>query len=150
MILILLSAAFVGFIHSLAPGHWLPVVLVVKTQRWNSAQAAFGAFVSALGHLLISTVLGFIAIAIGVSIFSQHAAEFERYSGAALILFGLTYAAVTYFRHSSCHGHTHHGDEPGASIAKTPLFFLFTLGFSPCIAVLPLFLTASEIGRAHV
>ena len=42
-----LSAGFVGFIHSLSPGPWLPVVLMVKARKWHLAQAALAARLNA-------------------------------------------------------------------------------------------------------
>src|SRR6185295_8873337 len=63
-----------------------------------------------------------------------------------LIAFGACYAAFGYFRHSSCSGHEHHGPSPKGK--KAPFIFLFGIGFSPCFAVLPLFLAASARGWA--
>jgi sulfite exporter TauE/SafE len=129
-----------------------------------------GAVVLAFGHIVLSIVLGLISIWVGVHYFSKYEAEIEQYAGLALGAFGFSYAVMAYFRHSSCHGkHTHHGPEilpevqsvesessssPKVSPTRpskfqdqrTPFFFLFTLGFSPCVAVLPVFATAASQG----
>jgi cytochrome c biogenesis protein CcdA len=152
MIVLAASAAFVGFVHSLAPGHWLPVVLVTKLHRWKARSAAFGAFVAALGHVVISCALGLLALTFHSSEWarSHHLSEeqMEHYSGAALFVFGLGFAAYAYFRHSHCHGHGHHGPEPEKR--KGPYLFLFSLGLSPCVAVLPVFAAASVQGSGSV
>jgi hypothetical protein len=62
-----------------------------------------------------------------------------------LLVFGLTYAAFAYFRHSGCHQHAHHGPSPGKKMS--PYLFLFSLGFSPCVAVLPVFAAAAAYGH---
>lgn len=140
-----LSAAFVGFIHSLSPGHWLPVVLIVKARKWDLAQAALGAFIAAAGHIFVSVGLGFIGLVIGKEFFAPYLHELEEHSGMILIFFGLAYAVYSRFSHRHCHGHEHHGPDPRKS-GKAPYVFLFGLGFSPCFAVLPVFATAIGAG----
>jgi cytochrome c biogenesis protein CcdA len=148
MMILAFSAIFVGFVHSLAPGHWLPVVLLAKTRKWPLKTAVLGAVVAAIGHISLSIGLGVASIWIGVHFLSQYEGVIERYAGLALAAFGLFYAAFAFFRHSRCHGHTHHGPDPKAK--KEPFLFLFSLGFSPCIAVLPIFAAAASEGIAAI
>jgi ABC-type nickel/cobalt efflux system permease component RcnA len=138
------SAALVGFLHSLAPGHWLPVVLVAKTRRWPLKMAILGALCTASGHVVVSSAAGVASIALSESLLPGGEATMERYAALMLIVFGALYATFGYFRHSSCHGHEHHGPKPKGK--KAPFLFLFSIGLSPCFAVLPLFLAASARG----
>lgn len=138
----------VGLVHSLAPGHWLPVILMAKSRRWDLKTAMFGAMVAASGHVLLSIILGLVSIWIGAQIFAPYEDEIERYAGIALSVFGLIYALVAYKRHHKCHGHTHHGPNPKGQ--RAPFLFLFSLGFSPCVAVLPVIVTASTEGSMGV
>lgn len=144
--LLALSAAFVGFVHSLSPGHWLPVVLMVKTRKWDLAQATVAALVAASGHVVVSLGLGILAAFIGQSLFAPYLHELEEHAGVILIISGLAYAIYSRFRHRHCHGHEHHGPDPRAA-SKAPYVFLFSLGFSPCFAVLPVFATAIGMGN---
>ncbi len=143
--LLALSAAFVGFVHSLSPGHWLPVVLMVKAKKWDLAQATIAALVAASGHVVISLSLGVAAAIIGQSFFSPYLHELEAHAGMVLIVFGVIYALYSRFRHRHCHGHEHHGPDPRQA-SRAPYVFLFSLGFSPCFAVLPIFATAVAVG----
>ncbi len=145
--LIALSAAFVGLVHSLAPGHWLPVVLMVKTKKWDLAHAAFAAVVAASGHIIVSLALGLAGAIVGKSLFGGQLHELEEHAGGILIFFGLAYAIYSRFQHRHCHGHEHHGPDPKKG-KKAPYLFLFSLGFSPCFAVLPIFATAIGMGSA--
>jgi nickel/cobalt exporter len=138
------TAAFVGLVHSLAPGHWLPVVLMAKSRRWPLKSAILGACTVASGHILLSLSLGLLSIAFEWHFLSHYEEAIERLAGVGLGLFGLLYATYAYFRHSSCHGHTHHGPDPRGQ--KAPFVFLFSLGFSPCVAALPVFLSAAAQG----
>ena len=137
MVILALSAAFVGLVHSLAPGHWLPVVLMAKVRRWPLRTAVSGAMITASGHIILSVLLGLGAIGIGSKFLASYEHEIERYAGLALVVFGVVYAIYSYSRHSKCQGHTHHGPNPQGQ--KAPFVFLFSLGFSPCVAVLPVF-----------
>jgi nickel/cobalt exporter len=150
MFILASSAAFVGLVHSLSPGHWLPILITVKSQRWPMRKAILGALLAASGHVILSVVLGIVAIELGALFLTQYEGQIESYGGLALMSFGLIYAAASYFRHSNCHAHSHsHG---GATLEENgpkklnPYVFLFTLGFSPCVAVLPVFGAAAALG----
>jgi hypothetical protein len=140
------SAITIGLIHSLAPGHWLPVVLLARTKRWGLASSLLGALVAASGHILVSVGLGALALVLGAQVFTSHEASIERFSGLGLVAFGLSYAAWSWRRHRACHGHEHHGPEVTKQREKAPFAFLFFLGFSPCVAVLPVFVAAAPLG----
>jgi hypothetical protein len=148
MLILMMSAALVGFVHSLAPGHWLPVVLLAKSRKWSPRTAAAASLVTASGHVFLSLSLIFVALAAGVKFVEEHEHLFEKYSGLGLAIFGALYAIYSFRRHSRCHGHTHHGPEPTETEKglKQSLGFLFSVGFSPCIAVFPVFVAASPYG----
>lgn len=141
------SAAFtLGLVHSLAPGHWLPVVLLARARRWSRPTAALGALVAASGHVFLSIVIGVLLVAVGAQLFRQHGEAIEEYAGIGLIVFGIGYAAWAWFNHSACrvHSHGHHG--PEVTRVKVPFVFLFTLGLSPCLTILPTFVAAAAAG----
>ena len=149
MIVVLLSAFFVGFVHSLNPGHWLPVVLMSKSRRWPLRTSIAGAFCLAAGHILISSVFGIFALWVGTQLLSQHEDRIEKWAGLLMALFGVGYGIISYFKGGHCEGHHHEGHHHlprSRSSRKTPFFFLFSLGFSPCIAVLPVFTAAAVEG----
>lgn len=146
--ILMFSAAFVGFIHSLAPGHWLPVVLMSKARRWPLRLALCGALMTALGHIVLSIFIATASIWLGVQFLTQYEEIIEQYASIGLIFFGLVYALVSFLRHSSCHGHTHHGPDPEGQTA--PFLFLFSTGLSPCVAVLPVFAAAATEGKMQV
>ena len=146
MIVLAASAAFVGLVHSLAPGHWLPVVLMTRVKKWSVPQALFGAFVAASGHIIISVALGFLTSEVEHQFLVDREEIIESYSGLLLLVFGLIYAIWAYRTHHHCVGHSHHGPENRGG--KAPLLFLFSAGFSPCVAALPVFAAAALVSKA--
>ena len=83
---------------------------------------------------------------LGAHVLFEYTEVIEHYSGGVLVVFGAAYAARAYFTHSHCHGHTHHGPEPTRKSINSAYLFLFSLGLSPCVAVLPVFITAAPLG----
>ena len=148
MTILMISAAFVGFVHSLAPSHWLPVVLMAKMRKWPLKMTLLGALVTSSGHIVLSILLGLFSIWVGSHFLSNYEGEIEQYAGLALAIFGLVYAGLAFFRHSGCHGHIHHGPSPKKN--KAPFLFLFSLGLSPCVAALPVFAAATSEGSVAV
>lgn len=148
LILLAGSAGFVGLVHSLAPGHWLPVVLLVKARRWSRGRALLGALVAASGHVAVSLAVSAAAIFLGASTLASHEEQIERYSGVILVAFGLAYALFAFRRHSHCHEHGHHGPEfvQDRKGRRGPFLFLFSIGLSPCVAVLPVLVAAAPKG----
>lgn len=149
MMILATSAAFVGLVHSLNPGHWLPVVLTAKAQKWSLKTAVLGAITAAAGHIVLSAALSLISIAVGAQLLSSYEPQIERYSALGVMVFGLIYALVSYFSHLKCTHHAHHPSS-GTGPRKAPFFFLFSVGLSPCVAVLPILAEAALGGVGGV
>jgi hypothetical protein len=143
MVSIVATCAWVGFLHSLAPNHWLPVALMVNTRRWGMGRAMLAGVVAALGHISLSSGLALALSSLG-NLAREHA--IQHYVSYGVSGFGLFYAMWSYRNHAGCVGHTHHGPDPKKAPAVNPWLFLFGIGFSPCVAVLPLTTQAALLG----
>lgn len=148
----LIGAAFVvGFLHSLAPGHWLPVVLTARSRKWRSGQIALGAAIAATGHIVVSLLVALGAVLLGATVLASYEEEIEHYAGWGLIAFGVLFALLSWRKHSECddHVHAHHGPQLSARDAKRkrePYWFLLSVGLAPCVAVIPVIVAASGQG----
>ena len=145
MIVVVLSAAFLGAVHSLAPAHWLPVVLVARAKRWTLPTAVAGALTAGAAHVLITVVLGTLGAFAGFRLLADHGETIERISGGALAAFGVGFALWSYRRHRRCGPHGHHGPRL-ERILRRPFLMLFALGFTPCFSVIPVFIAAAPYG----
>lgn len=143
------SAACVGFLHSLMPSHWLPVVLLARSQRWTLGKSLLAAAIGASGHLFFSLLLG-MGVFLGEAFFlTEYEEPVEHFLGFLLLTFGLIYSILCFFQHLRCRGgHTHHGPDPRKMALKGPWIFLFSVGLFPCVAALPIFLAAGTQGWA--
>jgi len=127
-----------AFIHSILPNHWLPFVLVGHVRNWRIGKLLGVTAIAGGGHILFTTVLGFIMVFAGI----QMLPSIEQYIKPiiALILAAVGgYHAISFLRHK---GH-HHG-KPSDKATIISLFLMLT--FSPCEAFLPIYLTAVPYG----
>jgi nickel/cobalt transporter (NicO) family protein len=161
--LLLLTAASIGFIHTLlGPDHYLPFVAMSAARGWTERRTLWITAFCGLGHVLGSVVIGLVGIGIGISLTRLQSFEGIRGNVAAWLLagFGLAYMAWglkkawrskphthehvhpdgTLHRHEHGHegGHLHpHVDAARAkSITPWALFVIFVLG--PCEPLIPL------------
>ena len=110
MMVLLLSAASLGLIHTLlGPDHYLPFIVLSKARKWTRTRTLWITFISGVGHVLGSVVLGMIGIAMGLSLSKLEAFEASRGSlvGWMLIAFGVLYTAYGVFKYMKRGAHVH-------------------------------------------
>ncbi len=155
------TAATLGFIHTLiGPDHYLPFIVISKARKWSIAKTMLITFISGLGHVLGSIVLGFLGLMLGIAVFKMESAESFRGDLAAwlLIAFGFTYFVWGIHRairarphyhfhqhtehdghehtHTHTEDHTHIHDSKTVSLTPWILFTIFIFG--PCEPLIPL------------
>ena len=161
--------------HTLIPDHWLPFVLVARSQGWKTQKTLSLTAASATLHALISVALGLIAHLAGRG--AEAAAGFgesiERLSGWMLVGFGLVYALwfLTKGGHQHSFGmHPHHephqehppaalhphdllaesvadgGSQGGRARRRGGLALAAIVGFNPCLLVIPYIYLAGTMG----
>jgi len=156
------TAASLGLIHTLlGPDHYVPFIVMSRARGWSLFKTLVISFLCGLGHILSSVVLGFIGIALGLTLTRLEGIESWRGSLAAWLLigFGLGYFVWGLHRaqkhkshahphlHSNSvehhHAHTHqdehfhlHRRAKGPSITPWVLFTIFVFG--PCEPLIPL------------
>jgi len=114
--LLILTAASIGFIHTLlGPDHYVPFVAMGAARRWSTRKTLWITSLCGLGHVLGSVAIGFVGIAIGVSLHKLEWLEGVRGDTAAWVLtgFGLAYLAWGLKKAWRAKPHTHehvHGD----------------------------------------
>lgn len=168
---ILLSLAFtLGFIHTLVgPDHYLPFIVIAKARKWSINKSAWITFICGLGHVLSSVFLGFIGIALGLSLTKLKLIEATRGEFAAwlMITFGFLYFvaglrnAIKNKKHSHLHfhkdgsfhrhEHTHrlehaHAHEKKSYKELTPLILFTIFIFGPCEVLIPMLMYPAANG----
>jgi hypothetical protein len=169
--LLIATAGATALFHTLIPDHWLPFVLVARSQHWSMRKTFLTTLISALFHVAVSLGLGLVALFLGREFMLAVGERLEQFAGWALAFFGLVY--TLYFLMGGGHhqhyfpGHgEHHPVEdyegeggPGVEgpseghilhrhLGDRPwgaLALAAVVGLNPCILAIPLvFATIAE------
>jgi nickel/cobalt exporter len=110
---LLLTTITTAAFHTLIPDHWLPFVLVSRTERWDKRKTAMMTAGSALLHVLFSIGLGMAALGVGrgAETVAGVGHSIERLSAGLMVLFGVAYAFWFSFKGGHQHSfgvHPHH------------------------------------------
>jgi nickel/cobalt transporter (NicO) family protein len=172
-LLLFLSSCSTAVIHALIPDHWLPFVLMARSQRWSERRTAVLTGLAGSLHVLMSILVGVLAIALG-SVSVQGLAQrtgrsLDFLAGALLVFFGVAYGFLAHRREARAHGrqgltagpaeghdetsHVHvHGHllERWFHGALTGGALVLIIGMSPCSLLVPILFAASAEGPAAI
>lgn len=153
---LLYTAFFIGTVHTfIGVDHYLPFVVLSKSNMWSIKKTMLIVFICGLGHVLSSVVLGFIGLGISSSLSTLVGIEDVRGTLATyfIIVFGLCYTIYALRKLYLNKPHTHiingqeimHDHHDSKSIndhvhknnnVLWGLFILFVLG--PCEPLIPI------------
>ena len=138
-LLLLVSTAIIGFVHALAPDHWVPFVSMARARNWSTPKLVWVTLGAGLAHVCSSILIGSIGLFLGFSLTSLESLEFHRakLAGSLLLVFGLVYAFWGFKR---AHGHNHGEDTKSGSLTVWALLVVFLFG--PCEPLIPLMFAA--------
>lgn len=169
-IILLTTAATIGFVHTVfGPDHYIPFIVISKARKWSLIKTGIITFFCGIGHVLSSVILGFIGIALGISILKLKSVESFRgeISAWLLIIFGFTYfiwgihrmirnkphTHIHIHENGKDHSHTHthfenhshfHEDSNHVNVTAWVLFVIFIFG--PCEPLIPLLMYPAAEG----
>jgi hypothetical protein len=160
LITLMVGAAAVGSLHTMAPDHWVPFAVLGKARGWNNWKTARLTFFCAFGHVTVSALLGIFALMLGQGAVERFGTSLHAHASLLLIGFGtayLVYGLWRTFRGKIMHhvdhlqGRSHdHGDGQGhhhhhrAGLTEWGLFLLYCA--DPCVALIPMIMAASVGG----
>jgi len=90
-ILLVVTAGGTALFHTLIPDHWLPFVLVARSQGWSLRKTFLTTMLSAIFHVTLSLGLGILAVFLGREFVLSVGERLERLAGVGLLFFGLVY-----------------------------------------------------------
>lgn len=141
--LLLGSTLTIGVLHALAPDHWVPFVSIGRAQKWSKPKLAMITFVSGIGHVGSSIVIGAAGLLLGFGLSRIEGLESQRGQVAGLLLigFGLAYA-LWGIKHAR--KHRHEQIDPKKAVTVWTMIAIFVLG--PCEPLIPLMFVAAAFG----
>ena len=141
------STLSIAFLHSLAPDHWMPFAVIGKAKKWSNLKLLLVTFISGIGHVGSSIVIGSIGILLGFSLSSLKTAESHRGQIGIWLLIGFG-VAYTIWGIKKAREYKHEHMDAKTINSKTvtlwTLFAVFVLG--PCEPLIPLMFLATNYG----
>lgn len=140
---ILWSTLTIGFVHALAPDHWVPFVSIGRAQSWSRTKLVVVTVLAGLGHVGSSILIGAVGLILGFGLTGLESIESQRgeIAGLLLIGFGLAYTVwgLKQVRH-----HRHDEMDPRKAVTIWALVAIFVLG--PCEPLIPLMFVSAAHG----
>lgn len=156
--LLIVSAASLGFVHTiLGPDHYVPFIVLSKARKWSSNKTMWITFISGVGHVGSSVIIGMIGIALGFSL--NKLEYFESFRGEIvgwmLFAFGIGYTIYGLYKYLKNVGHMHLSgflipkkirglqhlptDEKAKDNTRlTPWILFIIFVFGPCEVLIPM------------
>jgi len=146
---LVISTVSIAIVHSFAPDHWLPFVMIGKAQKWTRPRHVWITTVAGFAHVGSSIVLGSVGILLGMAAIHLQGIEATRGQIGVLLLigFGLAYT-VWGLKHARTHDHHSSGLSGEKVITLWTLFAVFVLG--PCEPLIPLMFLATGFGISGI
>jgi hypothetical protein len=110
-LLLVLSVAIVGVLHTVVPDHWVPITLLARQRGWSKAETARAALQAGTGHVVTTLIIGLAVWAAGVAFATRFGHIVDTAASVALIAFGgwIGISAWRELRGGPSHGHSHGG-----------------------------------------
>jgi nickel/cobalt transporter (NicO) family protein len=148
MFTVIAGTFLLAIVHALIPNHWLPLVAVARSEKWNAKQLNLITFLAAMAHVIGTVALGVVLGKIGDKLAAEYGRVINVVAPVLLIVFGLIYFTVNLPHH-------HHHEKKDVegyrrSHAKWILIFVVMMFLSPCLEVESLFLSAGAYGMPVV
>ena len=147
MIYIVLTALAAGFLHALAPDHWLPFTALGRANGWSRKKLAFVMIAASTAHLASALGLGLAAIHFGFSLEAVLVWESARAQIMPYLLagFGLAYifwALKTKVRRRA--------EETAEKLSGFLRILFVLIIFGPCEPLIPILFAAALNGGQTV
>jgi len=145
MLQLVIGSFSLSIVHALIPNHWIPMVLVGKTEGWSGKQTLWVTAIAGFAHVLSTISLGILIGTIGLNL-SYHYQKFTAFAAPLILIFmGVLYFGMEFSQGS--HNHLPGKDKlKGKSKQAIILSMVVAMFFSPCLEVETYYFMAGAIG----
>ncbi|MGZ8797241.1 MAG: hypothetical protein ACXW2F_07835 [Thermoanaerobaculia bacterium] len=146
LVTLVVAAATVGSLHTMAPDHWMPFAALARARKWSALRTARTTVLCGFGHVTVSAALGIAALFVGLGVIKAIGSHLENQANWLLMAFGTIYMIWGFWRRG--HHHHDHPHDHDHGLTEWSLFLLFCA--DPCVAVIPMIMAAGSGGWTTV
>ena len=106
-VLLIVTVAAVGVLHTIVPDHWAPIVVLARQQGWSVVRTARSAALAGVGHVTTTLLLGAAVWVAGASLAVRYGHFVSLASALALLVFGVWIAFGAWKEIRGGPGHSH-------------------------------------------
>jgi nickel/cobalt transporter (NicO) family protein len=89
-LLLVVTVAVVGVLHTVVPDHWVPITLLARQRGWTKAETARAALQAGTGHVVTTLIIGLTVWGAGVAFATRVGHLIDTLASISLIVFGGT------------------------------------------------------------
>lgn len=141
MIQLLINTVFLAFLQALIPNHWLPLIALSGSERWEKSKLEVVTSISASSHVLGTLLLGIPFGLAGTKIGHEYENYIHLTAPVLLVIFG-----IAYFIGNRLWEKDGESNNEGKSKTSWIIIFVLMMLVSPCLEVHDLFIAAASYG----
>jgi len=143
---IIVGSFLLSVIHASVPNHWLPLVVIGKTEKWSRAETLGVTAIAGFAHVASTLIVGLLVGWLGYQLSSRRAFITGIIAPAILAALGLFYLVADW--RGRGHHHHHHDHEAAPRTSKTAVItsLVVAMFFSPCLEIEAYYFTAGALG----
>ena len=142
---IIIGSLVLSLIHALIPNHWLPIVVIGKTEDWTHRETLFITAFIGIAHTTSTIIIGILIGITGFILSSTYEFVTSIAAPFIMIIIGTFYI---FFDLSHSYDHDHLKIDSGSKRSKITIITSLAIAmfFSPCLEIEAFYFTAGTLG----
>ena len=145
---IFLGSLALSVVHFLIPNHWMPIVVMARSERWDQGRSLRIAALAGFSHTASSIIIGIAVGALGLKLTEVSKTAMELVAPVIFLIFGIMYILAGIRDNIRDHKHRHiHLEEATKKKTRAAVTaIVIAMFFSPCMEIDTYFFNASLAG----
>ncbi|HMN50030.1 MAG TPA: hypothetical protein PKD67_12870 [Ignavibacteriaceae bacterium] len=145
---IIVGAFLLSIVHASIPNHWIPLVALSKSEKWNEKLTMGITAITGFSHTLSTIIIGIIVGFFGYKLSGSYSFIVGVIAPGILILLGIIYLflSIKDNRYHHHHHDIHIDDVKKKTTTAIILTLTISMFFSPCLEIEAYFFVASKLG----
>ncbi len=142
------GALILSIVHAVMPDHWIPLVMISRTENWSKKETTWITALIAIPHIISTILIGTIIGIIGYKISSTSEIIMKVAVPIILVVIGFVYVSLDLKGHNKQNHHSRIKTDTLSKKTKYTIIFSIAtaLFFSPCVAIGSYYIVAGTIG----